>query len=116
MASTLRPVTAGPRAKKTAYAISDQFLCFHYRFVEPARSQLRTSRLAAAYLDDSVMPALDHHASKTWKEICQQHVLRAEPYITAVGRWWGQVRTGSGPKTEEREVDVVGINGTRTPS
>jgi AAA+ ATPase superfamily predicted ATPase len=115
LASILRPITAGPRAKKTAYAISDQFLRFHYRFVEPARSQLRTTDLATTYLDNSVMPVLDHHASKTWEEICQQHVLATVPGVTAVGRWWGQVRIGSGPKTEEREVDVVGINGARVP-
>ena len=46
LAAVLRPVTATPRAKKTAYAITDQFLRFHYRFVEPARSQLRTRALA----------------------------------------------------------------------
>jgi uncharacterized protein len=115
LASTLRPVTASARAKKTAYAIADQFLRFHYRFVEPARSQLRTSTLAATYLDTSVMPALDAHASVTWEEICQQHVLREMACVTAVGRWWGQVRMGSGRQTEEREIDVVGIDGARTP-
>ncbi len=115
LASTLRPITASARAKKTAYAIADQFLRFHYRFVEPARSQLRTSALAATYLNDSVMPALDHHASVTWEEVCRQHVLREVAGVTAVGRWWGQVRIGSGPRTEEREVDVVGVDGGRTP-
>jgi hypothetical protein len=52
------------------------FLRFHYRFVEPARSQLRTRALATAYLHDSVLPALDQHASITWEHICQQYVLR----------------------------------------
>jgi AAA+ ATPase superfamily predicted ATPase len=115
LASILRPVTATARSKKTAYAITDQFLRFHYRFVEPARSQLRTSTLAAAYLDSAVMPALDKHASGTWEDIARQHVLGQEPDVTAVGRWWGQVHTGSGPRTEEREIDVVGTDGDRTP-
>jgi uncharacterized protein len=115
LAMTLRPVTASARAKKTAYAIADQFLRFHYRFVEPGRSQLRTSALAATYLDNSVIPALDHHASMTWEEICRQHVLREVLGATAVGRWWGQVRMGSGPRTEEREIDVVAIDGDKTP-
>lgn len=114
LAATLRPITASPRAKKTAYAIADQFLRFHYRFVEPARSQLRTSALAATYLDNSVIPALDHHASVTWEEICRQYVLREAAGATAVGRWWGQVRMGSGPRTEERAIDVVAIDGDRT--
>jgi uncharacterized protein len=114
LAATLRPVTAGPRAKKTAYAIADQFLRFHYRFVEPARSQLRTSELARTYLDDSVMPAFDHYVSKTWEDICQQYILHTVPDVTAIGRWWGQVRVAGGPRTEEREVDVVGIDGARS--
>ncbi|MCG5219930.1 ATP-binding protein [Streptosporangium sp. KLBMP 9127] len=111
----LRPATASPRAKKTAYAISDQFLRFHYRFVEPARSQLRTSALAAAYLDESVLPQLDQHASYAWEDMCRQHVLHTVPGVTAVGRWWGQVPVGNGPRTEEREIDVVGVDGNRTP-
>jgi AAA+ ATPase superfamily predicted ATPase len=115
LASVLRPVTATARSKKTSYAITDQFLRFHYRFVEPARSQLRTSALAAAYLDSSVMPALDKHASGTWEDIARQHILRQEPQVTAVGRWWGQVHISSGPRTEEREIDVVGIDGNRAP-
>lgn len=115
LACTLRPITASSRAKKTTYAIADQFLRFHCRFVEPARSQLRTSALAAAYLNDTVLPALDHHASLTWEEVCRQHVLREMPAVTAVGRWWGQVRVGSGPRTDEREIDVVGVDGARTP-
>lgn len=112
---TLRPVTASPRAKKTSYEVADQFLRFHYRFVEPARSQLRTSEQAATYLSDSVLPALDHHASRAWEQICQQYVLREADGVTAVGRWWGQVPAVSGRRTEEREVDVVGIDGTGHP-
>lgn len=115
LATILRPVTATARSKKTAYAITDQFLRFHYRFVEPARSQLRTSALAATYLNSTVLPALDKHASGTWEDIARQHVLHQEAGVTAVGRWWGQVHTGSGPRTEEREIDVVGVDGDRIP-
>jgi uncharacterized protein len=106
----LRPITASSRAKKTAYAISDQFLRFHYRFVEPARSQLRTLDLARAYLEAHVLPALDHHASRAWEDIGRQFVLAAEPGVTRVGRWWGQVPTGEGRKTETREIDVAGVD------
>jgi hypothetical protein len=51
----------------------------------------------------------------TWEEVSQQHVLRDQAGVTAIGRWWGQVPVGSGPRTEEREIDVVGLDGTRTP-
>jgi AAA+ ATPase superfamily predicted ATPase len=111
----LRPITASPRTKKFAYRISDQFLRFHYRFVEPARSQLRTNALAAAYLGDTVLPQLDHHASQAWEDICQEFVLRNVPGVRAVGRWWGQVPAGKGPRTEGREIDVVGVDAQGKP-
>jgi AAA+ ATPase superfamily predicted ATPase len=111
----LRPITASPRSKKIAYAISDQFLRFHYRFVEPARSQLRTAAMADAYLNDMVLPHLDHHASHSWEDICREHVLHTVPGVTAVGRWWGPVPTGQERRTEEREIDVVGVDGGRRP-
>jgi uncharacterized protein len=85
----LRPATASPRTKKTAYAIADQFLRFHFRFVEPARSQLRTAHLAEAYLNDTVLPQLDQHASYAWEGICREHILRHVAGVSAVGRWWG---------------------------
>ncbi len=87
----LRPITASSRSKKTAYSISDHFLRFHYRFVEPAKSQLRTTELAKRYLTDTVLPQLDHYASLAWEDICRQHVLRVHAEVTSVGRWWGQV-------------------------
>jgi AAA+ ATPase superfamily predicted ATPase len=111
----LRPITASLRAKKTAYRISDQFLRFHYRFIEPARSRLRTNALAADYLHEAVLPKLDHHASQTWEDICREHVLRTVPDVSAVGRWWGQVPTGNGPRTEERKIDVVGVDASGKP-
>jgi uncharacterized protein len=109
----LRPVTASPRARKTAYAICDQFLRFHYRFVEPARSQLRTTELASAYLESTVLPQLDEFTSRAWEEVCQQHVLHTVSDVTMVGRWWGQVPSGDGRRTEEREIDVVAVDGNR---
>lgn len=108
----LRPVAASPRSKKTAYRISDQFLRFHYRFVEPAKSQLRTRELAAHYVKTSVVPQLDHHASIAWEDVCQQHVLRTQHGVSAVGRWWGPVPTGHSNRTEEREIDVAAVSPT----
>lgn len=110
----LRPVTASPRSRKTAYAIADQFLAFHHRFVEPARSQLRTPALAAHYLRDGVLPHLDEFTARAWEVVAGQHVQRVTG-VTAVGRWWGPVPTGVGRRTEEREIDVVGVDAHRVP-
>lgn len=115
LVARLRPVTASPRSRKTTYEVCDPFLRFHFRFVEPARSQLRTSALAAAYLRDTLLPSLDHHTSQAWEHMCREHVLHHVPEATAVGRWWGQVPTGDGRRTEEREVDVVAVDGARRP-
>jgi uncharacterized protein len=109
----MQPATSSPRTKKTAYTIADQFLRFHFRFVEPARSQLRTNTVAEAYLTDAVLPHLDQHTSYAWEEISRQYVLTRMPGVHAVGRWWGQVPTGDGRRTEEREIDVVAVDGDR---
>jgi uncharacterized protein len=111
----MQPATASTRTRKTAYAIADQFLRFHFRFVEPARSQLRTRALAEAYLSDIVLPHLDQHTSYAWEEISRQYVLTRMPGVHAVGRWWGQIPTGDARRTEEREVDVVAVDGDRRP-
>jgi hypothetical protein len=108
-----RPVTAGPRAKKTTYAILDGFLGFYFRFVDPYRSLLRTRSGAEQHLEQTVLPNLDHFTSKpTWEAICRTHLAAAEG-AAAVGSWWGQVPTGNGRRTEEREIDAVALGPDR---
>jgi AAA+ ATPase superfamily predicted ATPase len=111
----LRPITSSPRAKKTAYAICDQFLRFHYRFVEPAKSELRTRALAEAYLNDRVLPQLDTHVSRAWEDICREFVRDNVAGVNVVGRWWGPVPTGEGRRTEQREIDVLALDGVGAP-
>lgn len=106
----LRPITAPARSKKTAYRICDQFLRFHFRFLESGRSQTRTVELAEAYLDRSVLPSFDHFVSEAWEEVAQEHVLYNAEGVAKVGRWWGNVPTGAGRQVEMREVDVVGVD------
>ncbi|MFC4335854.1 ATP-binding protein [Salininema proteolyticum] len=111
----LRPITASPRVKKVAYTIKDQFLQFHFRFVEPGRSHLRTNKLAETYVRDKVLPELDHHASMAWEQISREHVMLTDPNVAAVGRWWGHVPTGRGRHVEEREIDVVAVDAEGAP-
>ncbi len=115
LVTRLRPVTASTRSKRTAYALADQFLQFHFRFVEPAKAQLRTPGMARQYLERAVLPELDHHASSAWEVMCRQHMLRHLPGVTEVGRWWGPVPTGVDRRTEERELDVVAVDANRRP-
>jgi len=105
-----RPVTAGRRSKKTTYAIVDGFLNFHFRFVDPYRSLLRTRAGAEQHLQQTVMPQLDHFVSKpAFEDICRGHMQQAEQ-ARAVGGWWGPVPTGEGRRTEQREVDAVAVD------
>lgn len=106
----LKPITATLTSKKTAYRISDQFMRFHFRFVDPSSGRLGTDRLAQAYLEQSVLPELDHFVSETWEEICQDYTHRKEAGLYKVGRWWGKVPTGEGRRVEVREIDVAGID------
>ena len=34
--------------------------------------------------------------------------------VAAVGSWWGQVPIGNGRRTEEREIDIVAVDGKGT--
>ncbi|MGE4425876.1 MAG: ATP-binding protein [Solirubrobacteraceae bacterium] len=109
----LRPITASARSKKTAYAIADGFLGFHFRFVEPYRSRLRTREDARRHLEQTVLPALDRFVSKpAWERLCQAYVREHEPDAVAVGAWWGTVRTEP-RRSEQREVDVVAVDADR---
>jgi uncharacterized protein len=104
-----RPVTAGPRSKRTSYAIRDGFLDFAFRFVEPYRSRLRTHADAERHLHATVLPQLDAFVSKPcWERICREHVRVHEPGAHEVGAWWGKVRVAA-RQTEERELDVVAV-------
>lgn len=58
---------------------------------------------------------MDRYASISWEQICQQHVLHEAADVTAVGRWWGRVPTWNRLRTEEREIDVVGVNAAGAP-
>ncbi len=103
------PVTAGRGTKKTSYAISDGFLNFYFRFVEPYRSRLHTRDDARRHLERFVLPALDHFVSKpTWESICQQHMLEAEDAVR-VGSWWGPVRLKES-RAVQLEVDAVTLD------
>jgi uncharacterized protein len=105
-----RPITAAERSKKTSYTIVDGFLNFYFRFVDPARSRLRTRADAERYADEVVMPQLDHFVSRpAFELICQDYVHEQEQ-AAGVGAWWGQVPTGEGRQTRSQEIDIVALD------
>lgn len=104
-----RPITAAERSKKTSYTIVDGFLNFYFRFVEPAKSRLRSRADAERYADEVVMPQLDHLVSKPAFELICQDYVRDREAAAGVGAWWGQVPTGEGRRTQSREIDIVAL-------
>ena len=106
-----RPVTATERSKKTSYTIVDGFLNFYFRFVDPAKSRLRSRADAERYVDEVVMaPA---------RSLRLQAGLRASvpglraPAGASCGpsaSWWGPVPTGEGRQTRSQEIDVVAVD------
>ncbi len=105
-----RPVTASERSKKTSYMIVDGFLNFYFRFVDPAKSRLRSRADAERYVDEVVMSQLDHFVSTpAFELLCQEYVGEQEE-AAAVGAWWGPVPTGEGRKTRSQEIDVVAVD------
>ncbi|WP_232283876.1 DUF234 domain-containing protein [Saccharomonospora cyanea] len=78
--------------------------------MEPARTRTRARELAEAYPHGEVLPRFDHHVSSAWEDVCREHVLLAFAEASHLGRWWGQVPTGDGRRTEEREIGIVGVD------
>lgn len=105
-----RPITASERSKKTSYTIVDGFLNFYFRFVDPAKSRLRTRADAERYVDEVVMPHLDHFVSKPAFELICQHYVHDMERAATVGSWWGQVPTGEGRQTRSQEIDIVSLD------
>ena len=111
---TIRPVTATDRSNKTSYEILNGFLSYYFRFVDPAKSRLRTRHDAEQYLDEVVWPGIDAFVSKpAWELLCQEHVRDAES-AAAVGVWWGMVPTGEGRRTKQQEIDIVALRHDRS--
>lgn len=104
------PVTAiEKKSKRSIYGISDEFLRFWFRFVEPNRSGIEQA--PELVLEDRIMPELDRFVAPTFEDICQEALW----YLTkagelngsygAIGRWW----------YGEHEIDLVGLD-DRTPA
>lgn len=89
--------------RRTLYKIADPFLLFHFRFIQPNKSQLEVGSVPA--VAKAVRKQLPLHVSAVWEELA-----RASVPFSGIGgyewgpasRWWG-TGTDGGPM----EVDVV---------
>jgi AAA+ ATPase superfamily predicted ATPase len=106
------PFDEPPRGtKRTLYRISDPFLSFWFRFVEPNRSRLETRKLDA--VADEIGASMGHHVGGVWEDLARSSVplmrLRKAGWGTA-RRWWG---TGLDRKPLEIDLVAEDISGKR---
>jgi AAA+ ATPase superfamily predicted ATPase len=81
------------KSRRGIYRLKDQYLRFWFRYVHPNRSQLERGG-AQMILENQVLPEIDHFASQTFEEVCQQFFWQAGlsgklAFVpTNIGNWW----------------------------
>ena len=116
----LVPVTAAPGGRISRYVVSDPFLAFWFRFVQPAEAMLERG-LGERVLADLLHgpEGLDRFISRAqgpWERACQEWLWRAlragrlgDLRVEQLGPWW----EGRGPSANA-EIDIVGRSRGRT--
>jgi AAA+ ATPase superfamily predicted ATPase len=85
--------TQPQKSRRGIYRLKDHYLRFWFRYVHPYRSQLERGN-AQAILENQVMPEIDHFASLTFEEVCEQYFWLSGlsgklTFIpTKIGNWW----------------------------
>ena len=98
------PFGENPKSSKHGiYHLSDPFMNFFYRFINPYRSLLELGRI------ESVEKIIHQHMAEfegaCWERLCRQSVTGNEidgTIFNVASRWWGNVS-----KSERIELDVV---------
>lgn len=96
--------------RRTLYKIADPFLAFHFRFVQPNRSELQlggTARVAARLAQQ-----FPQHVAAAWEDLARASV----PVSDTGGLSWGPARRwwGTGVDGAPLEIDVVAESEDRT--
>jgi len=98
------PFGQNPRSSKsTLYTLSDPFLTFWFRFVEPNRSRLGAGALGP--VRRSIQQAFPQHEALLWAQL----VRHAVPRMTLDGVDWGTAARWWGPGNDRKpmEIDVL---------
>ena len=89
--------------KRTLYKVSDPFLRYWFRFVEPAWSRLESRQFDAVEAD--IARTFPHHVAGVWEELARASVSGLSAFGHSWGpasRWWG-----TGLNRQPMEIDVV---------
>jgi AAA+ ATPase superfamily predicted ATPase len=102
------PFGADERSGKTSlYNLSDPFLAFWFRFVQPNRSLLESAPVAVVHR--RIRTAFRQHTAWAWENLARQSVPRlalAGQEWGIARRWWGAAKPG-----EPMEFDVMAESG-----
>ena len=97
--------TQPQKSRRGIYRLKDHYLRFWFRYVHPNRSQLERGG-GQIILEKQVSPEMDHFASLTFEEVCQQYFWQSGlagkmPFTpTNIGNWWNA--------NEEIDLAVLG--------
>ena len=89
--------------KRTLYKVSDPFLRYWFRYVEPAWSRLEARQFEAVAAD--IGGTFAHHVAGVWEDLARASVARLSAFGHAwrpASRWWG-----TGLDGQPMEIDVV---------
>lgn len=90
-------------SKRTLYRVSDPFLRYWFRFVEPNRSRLEARQLEV--VESEISQRFSHHVGEIWEELARASVQNLSRFGKTWGpasRWWG-----AGLDRRPLEVDLV---------
>ncbi len=90
-------------SKRTLYRITDPFLTFWFRFVEPNRSRLEARQADKVAIE--IAHSFPHHVAWIWEELARASVARGEYFGRTWGpasRWWG-----TGLDRKPMEIDIL---------
>ena len=94
------------KSKQSLYRISDPFLAFWFRYVDPHRSRLAMGQVEA--VERRIRGAFPQHLGLAWEQLARESVAR----LTISGRSWQPAQRwwGAGTDREPLELDVVALS------
>ena len=103
----LRPVTKGPKSKRSRYVLADPLFRFWFTFCEVHKSDLELGETGRCR--DAVVEALPSFVGRAFEPLCRDLIASKFPgRWPELGPWWGARRERG--KRLEVEIDVVGLN------
>ena len=100
---SLKPLFYGN--KKTIFLISDNFLCFWFKFMHKYRAWIEMDRIDK--IKQKIINELNMHVARIFEDVCMQILPKIMKInFTKIGKQWGKI-----PRTKETyEIDIVALN------